>query len=185
MKQNLPSYDDILDFWFAETTKPLWFNSSDEFDQLICEKYLEIYNVAKASKLVVWQENPLGALTLVIILDQFPLNMFRGQSQSFATEAMSRDVATEAINQGYDAELTSEQKAFLYMPYMHSENLKDQEQALILFNQEGLENNLKFAQHHYDIVKKFGRFPHRNRILGRANTKEELKYLNSDEAFLG
>ncbi|VAW98840.1 FIG027190: Putative transmembrane protein, partial [hydrothermal vent metagenome] len=86
---------------------------------------------------------------------------------------------------GFDAELTTEQKAFLYMPYMHSENLADQEQSLILFNQEGLEDNLRFAQHHHEIVKKFGRFPHRNKILGRENTEAETVYLNSDEAFLG
>ncbi|VAW91223.1 FIG027190: Putative transmembrane protein, partial [hydrothermal vent metagenome] len=134
-------YQNIIDFWFNEKTKPLWFNSTSDFDGLLEEKYLSVYTDAKNLKLKDWQTQPLGALALVIILDQFPLNMFRGQSQSFETEALSREIAEQAINQGFDAELTTEQKAFLYMPYMHSENLADQEQSLILFNQEGLEDN--------------------------------------------
>ncbi len=178
-------YQNIIDFWFSEQTKPLWFNSTSEFDTLLKEKYLDIYTDAKTLKLKDWQAQPLGALALVIILDQFPLNMFRGKPQSFETEALSRDIAEQAVNQGFDAELTTEQKAFLYMPYMHSENLADQEQSLILFNQEGLEDNLRFAQHHYEIVKQFDRFPHRNKILGRENTEAEIEYLNSDKAFKG
>ncbi len=178
-------YKNIIDFWFSEQTKPLWFNSTSEFDALLNEKYLAVYTEAKNLKLKDWQIEPLGALALVIILDQFPLNMFRGQSQSFETEALSRDIAEQAVNQGFDAELTTEQKAFLYMPYMHSESMADQEQSLILFNQDRLESNYRFAQHHYEIVKKFGRFPHRNKILGRENTEDETDYLNSDEAFKG
>ena len=178
-------YQEIIDFWFSEQTRPLWFNSTSEFDAQLKEKYLAVYTEAKDLKLKSWQSNPLGALALVILLDQLPLNVFRGQPQSFATEALSREVSEQAINQGFDAELTTEQKAFLYMPYMHSENLADQEQSLILFNQEGLEGNYRFAQHHYEIVKQFGRFPHRNKILGRENTEAEIDYLNSDKAFLG
>ncbi len=178
-------YQDIIDFWFSEQTKPLWFNSTNDFDALLKEKYLTVYTDAKNLKLSDWQAEPLGALALVIILDQFPLNMFRGQPQSFETEALSRDIAEQAVNTGFDAELTTEQKAFLYMPYMHSENMADQEQSLILFNQGGLESNYRFAQHHYEIVKKFGCFPHRNKILGRNNTEAEIEYLNSDEAFKG
>ncbi len=178
-------YQEIIDFWFSEQTKPLWFNSTSEFDAQLKENYLTVYTEAKDLKLKSWQSNPLGALALVIILDQLPLNMFRGQPQSFATEALSREVAEQAMSQGFDAELTTEQKAFLYMPYMHSENLADQEQSLILFNQEGLESNYRFAQHHYEIVKQFGRFPHRNKILGRESTEAEIEYLNSDKAFLG
>jgi len=175
----------IINFWFNEQTKLLWFNSTNDFDALLKEKYLTIYFDAKNLKLGDWQTEPFGALALVIILDQFPLNMFRGQPQSFETEALSRDIAIQAVNQGFDAELTTEQKAFLYMPYMHSENLADQEQSLILFNQDSLENNYRFAQHHYKIVKRFGRFPHRNKILDRENTKAEIEYLNSDGAFRG
>ncbi len=179
------TYNDIIDFWFDEKNKSIWFKSTVEDDEKLKEKFLAVYNEAKDLKLTSWQSEPLGALALVIIFDQFPLNMFRGQSQSFATEALSREIAEKAIEQGFDADLTAEQKAFLYMPYMHSENMADQQQSLILFNQEGLENNYRFAQHHYNIVKQFGRFPHRNKILGRESTAEEQAYLDSDKAFLG
>lgn len=178
-------YQDIINFWFSEQTKPLWFNSTSDFDALLNEKYLGVYTEARNLKLKDWQAASLGALALVIILDQFPLNMFRGQPQSFETEALSREIAAQAVNQGFDAELSIEQKAFLYMPYMHSENMADQEQSLILFNQDGLESNYRFAQHHYEIVKQFDRFPHRNKILGRENTEAEIDYLNSDGAFKG
>jgi len=179
------NYQDVIDFWFDEKTKPLWFNSNDEFDLKLRNEYFDVYNAAKNSELTAWQEEVFGALALVIILDQFPLNMFRGLPQSFETEALSREIAAKAINEGFDADLNTEQKAFLYMPYMHSENIKDQDESLILFNQEGLELNLDFALHHYEIVKQFGRFPHRNKIIGRESSKEELEYLNSDKAFKG
>lgn len=181
----MKNYQDIIDFWFDEKTKPLWFNSNDELDLKLRNEYFDVYTAAKNLELNSWQEEVLGALALVILLDQFPLNMFRGVPQSFETEALSREIAAKAINEGFDAELNPEQKAFLYMPYMHSENIKDQGESLILFNQEGLEENLRFAQHHHDIVKQFGRFPHRNKILGRESSKEELDYLNSDKAFKG
>ncbi len=178
-------YQHIIDFWFDKKNRPLWFKSTADFDKQLKENYLKVYTDAKNLKLKAWQSEPLGALALVIILDQFPLNMFRGQAVSFETETLSREIAERAISQGFDADLSTEQKAFLYMPYMHSENLADQEQSLILFNQEGLENNYRFAKHHYEIIKQFGRFPHRNKILGRENTKAETEYLNSDKAFLG
>lgn len=178
-------YNTVIDFWFDKKTEPLWFNSTKEFDEKIKSEFLSIYHQAKESQLSEWQQQPLGALALVIILDQFPLNMFRGKAESFATESLSRQVAALAINEGLDSELTLKQKAFLYMPYMHSEEIEDQEQSLILYNQAGLEYNYKFAQHHYDIVRQFGRFPHRNAILGRESSIEEINYMNSDGAFKG
>lgn len=181
----MTSYQDIIDFWFAPKTQPLWFNSTDDFDLSLREKYFDVYNTAKKSELDSWQHCAHGALALVIILDQFPLNMFRGLPQSFATEAISRDVARQAVSNGLDAQLSVEKKAFLYMPFMHSEDINDQEQSLTLFNQPGLENNFRFAKHHHSIIQQFGRFPHRNKILGRESSEAELNYLNSKEAFLG
>ena len=178
-------YNSIIDFWFDAKTKPLWFNSTIEFDEQLQRDFSDIFLKATNNALKHWEEQPFGALALVIILDQFPLNMFRGQAESFSTESLSREITENAINKGFDAELTIEQRAFLYLPYMHSENIDDQEKSLILFNQPGLENNFKFAQHHYGIIKKFGRFPHRNEILGRESTSDEVKYLNSDRAFKG
>lgn len=181
----LITYTEIIDYWFDKKTKPFWFKSTDDFDLSLRGKYFGVYNAAKNLELNLWQQEISGALALVIILDQFPLNMFRGLPQSFETEALSREIAKGAIHNGFDAELTDEQKGFLYMPYMHSEEIKDQDESLILFNQKGLEHNLRLAKHHYEIIKEFGRFPHRNKILGRESTEAELKYLNSNKAFLG
>jgi len=181
----MTTYQDIIAFWFDKKTRPLWFKSTAEFDLNLREKYFDVYNAAQNLELVSWQQTANGALALVIVLDQFPLNMFRGLAKSFATEALSRDVAREAIRKGLDTQLSAEEKAFLYMPFMHSEDINDQEASLNLFNQPGLENNLRFAEHHHNIIKQFGRFPHRNKILGRKNSEAELNYLNSKEAFLG
>lgn len=175
----------IIDFWFAEESRKLWFNSTDEFDQLLCERYQETWEQARSGKLDHWMQRAEGCLALVIILDQFPLNMFRNSAQSFATEAQSRDVARVAIEREFDQALYADRKAFLYMPFMHSESLEDQELALKLFDQPGLESNLRFAHHHHDIVARFGRFPHRNAALGRDNSDAEVAYLNSKEAFSG
>jgi uncharacterized protein (DUF924 family) len=124
-------------------------------------------------------------LALVIVLDQFPLNMFRGQRESFATEAAAREAAVQAIAWGFDQSLTDEQKAFLYLPFMHSEDLADQDRAVALYEGAGLENSLKWARHHRELIRRFGRFPHRNAILGRPSTPEELAYLGSAGAFKG
>jgi uncharacterized protein (DUF924 family) len=177
--------DDILTFWFSERVKPLWYNSTPEFDRELRDKYMDTYQAALNGELSVWEETPQGALALVICLDQFPLNMFRNKAESFAGEAPSRQVAAMAIKKGFDQSLEGVQKAFLYLPYMHSEELTDQDRVLELFSKAGLEDNLKWANHHRDIVKRFGRFPHRNAILGRQNTPEEIAYLQSDEAFTG
>ena len=126
-----------------------------------------------------------GALALVIVLDQFPLNMYRGEARAFATEALARQVADRALARGYDQELAAVEKAFLYMPFMHSENLMDQDRCVSLYEAAGLEDNLRFARHHREIVRRFGRFPHRNRSLGRSSTAEEEAYLSSKQAFLG
>lgn len=175
----------VINFWFDEAVKPLWFNSTPEFDRLLQDRFLSLYQEAATGNLTDWETSAEGALALVIILDQFPLNMFRGQKASFATEAMARDVAKRAIAQHLDSQLTGEQKAFLYMPFMHSETLADQDRAILLYKEAGLESNLKFAEHHRNIVRQFGRFPHRNEILQRKSTQEEIDWLASDEAFKG
>ena len=175
----------IIDFWFADGTRKFWFNSTPKFDQELSERYQDTWEQASRGELDHWLQTAEGCLALVIILDQFPLNMFRGNAQSFASEAQSRDVAAVAIERGFDKVLPVEQLAFLYMPYMHSEALEDQELALELFAQPELESNLRFAHHHHAIVEKYGRFPHRNAALGRTNTDTEIEYLNSKKAFTG
>ena len=176
---------EIIDFWFSEPVRQLWFKATPEFDAQLRDRFLQTWEQASRGQLDHWQNSPEGCVALVIVLDQFPLNMFRGEARSFSTEAQSREVARAAIGRGFDQRLAVEQRAFLYMPFMHSENLADQQLALELFDQEGLEGNYRFARHHHGIIERFGRFPHRNRILGRDSTAEELEYLGSREAFTG
>lgn len=176
---------EIIDFWFAKPVRRLWFDSTSEFDTQLRERFLPTFEAAAAGQLDAWRETPAGALALVIALDQFPLNMFRGEPRSFATEARARDIAAAAIEQGFDEPLDDEQKVFLYLPYMHSESLADQDRSVALFEAAGLDDGLKWARHHREIVRRFGRFPHRNAILGRKSSPEEIAYLNSEEAFKG
>ncbi|MGD8567723.1 MAG: DUF924 family protein [Gammaproteobacteria bacterium] len=177
--------EDILAFWFSERVKPLWFNSTPDFDEEIRERYQDVYTAALNGELSHWQDTAPGSVALVIVLDQFPLNMFRGKAASFAGEQLAREVAHHAVNQGYDAQLEDQQKAFLYMPFMHSEDLADQDLSVQLFDKAGLTDNLRFAKHHRGIIQRFGRFPHRNAPLGRQSTDAEMAYLNSEEAFHG
>ena len=175
----------IIDFWFSDETRKLWFKSTPDFDRELRERFQDTWERANRGELDHWMQTAQGCLALVIVLDQFPLNMFRGTAQSFASEARSREVAATAIERGFDKTLSAAQQSFLYMPYMHSEALDDQVLALQLFAQPGLESNLRFARHHHAIIEKFGRFPHRNATLGRDSTEAEIEYLNSKEAFTG
>jgi len=178
-------YQELIDFWFSEETSKRWFNSTPAFDQALIDTYESTWEEAKQGKLDHWRQSATGSLALVIVLDQFPLNMFRGQAKSFSTESQSRDVARLAIDKGFDQVLPSSQVSFLYMPFMHSEDLDDQALGVELFKKPGLESNYRFARHHYTIVERFGRFPHRNKILGRESSEAEVKYLNSKEGFQG
>lgn len=177
--------EDILEFWFSEEASKRWFDSTPAFDRLLRQRYESLWQRARRGELDDWRQSADGCLALVILLDQFPLNMYRGKADSFATEAQSREVARAALARGFDRSLPVERRAFLYMPFMHSEELADQERAVELFAQPGLEQSLRFARHHRDIVRRFGRFPHRNATLGRDSTADEIEYLNSKQAFRG
>ena len=176
---------EILDFWFSEKITQYWFNSTPEIDQEICQKFESVWELAADAKLDEWRNTADSCLALIIVLDQFPLNMFRNQAKSFATEAKAIEMAEYAVAHKFDQQLSNEKLTFLYMPFMHSENLADQNRSVTLFEAAKLENNVQFARHHRNIVQKFGRFPHRNAILGRDSTDAEIEYLNSKEAFLG
>ena len=176
---------ELVDFWFSAEARKLWYNSTPAFDQLLRERYLDLWQQACRGDLDHWRESAVGSLALVIMLDQFPLNMFRGDAQSYSSEAQSREIARAAIARGFDSDLLAEQCSFLYMPFMHSEDLESQLLALELFAQPGLESNLRFARHHHAIVEKFGRFPHRNAALGRDNSNAEVESLASTQAYRG
>lgn len=184
-RQHQAVIDSVLDFWFSARVKPLWFNATPEFDQQLRDEYVAVWQQAAAGELDHWCETPRGCLALVIILDQFPLNMFRGEAKSFSTETRARNMARLAIEREWDQVLTDEQKAFLYLPFMHSESVHDQDRSVALYKAAGLSENLQFAEHHRNIIERFGRFPHRNAILGRQSTPAEEQYLQSDEAFEG
>lgn len=173
----------LLDFWFSQASARRWFDSTPGFDAEIRAGFEVLWRQAREGRLAEWEATADGALALVILLDQMPLNMFRNQPAGYSTEALSREVAGRAIAQGFDAGLDDAQKVFLYMPYMHSERLADQDRAVELFGQAGLADNARWAAHHRDIVRRFGRFPHRNAILGRTSTSAELEWLASKDAF--
>ena len=177
--------DPILDFWFSEQVEPLRFRSTPEFDNEIYQRFLGAWCTARDNELKGWLGTARGCLALVIILDQFPLHMFRGQAKSFSTEQKACEVADHAISAGLDNELTDEERAFLYLPFMHSESLSDQNRAVALYEAVGLASNLHWAKHHRELIQRFGRFPHRNAILGRESTPEEIEYLESKKGFLG
>ena len=182
----MPAYpSEILEFWFSEDVRPFWFQSTPEFDAGLRERFLSTWRAAARGQLDDWRITPEGSLALVIVLDQFPLNMFRGQAESFSTEALSREVATEAIDRGWDRELDDAGKSFLYLPLMHSESLADQDRSVHLYRDAGLGDSLRWAEHHRAIIRRFGRFPHRNAALGRESTPEEREWLASKEAFQG
>lgn len=176
---------DIINFWYADKQAKRWFKSSPEFDKEIKQRYESLWQDAANNQLQAWQSSAEGCLALCIILDQFPLNMFRGQAKAFSTEHQSIQIAKTAIERSFDDELDLQKVSFLYMPLMHSESIEDQDLCVVCFEKKGLEDNLRFAKHHRGIIQEFGRFPHRNKILGRDSTNDEITYLNSKHAFKG
>jgi len=179
------TYTDIINYWFSEKSQKHWFNSTPEIDAEIKEKFEDLWRNATFGELDFWQETPEGSLALIIVLDQLPLNMFRGQAKSFQTEQKAIEVTLKAIDNGFDKRLSREKLSFLLMSLMHSEKLEEQELSVKLFRVHNLADNLSYAEHHRNLIREFGRFPHRNVLLGRENTKEEIEYLASKRAFMG
>lgn len=174
-KSTTPS--DILSFWFSEQAKPLWFKKSKDFDREIKERFIDTYQLAIIGALSSWRDQSTDLLALIIVLDQFPRNMFRNTALAFATDKMAVDLTKQALAHNYQRDLSVEQRSFLYMPLMHSENKTDQARCVELFEALGKEDNLKFAIKHQEIINRFGRFPHRNQLLGRKSTSAEQEFL--------
>lgn len=172
------SYQDVLDFWFTKENKPKWFIADNEFDQLIKVKFSDIHTQAAKGELLSWREAPESALALIIILDQFSRNMFRGSPLSFASDKKALEYTKEALLKEFDKKLPSDQmRHFLYMPLMHSENMDDQILSVDLFS--SIPHILPYAQQHMETIQKFGKFPTRNKALGRESTPEEIKFLEN------
>ena len=168
---------EVISFWFKEIPSESWFKKDTECDQLIRQRFLEVHDAATAGELFDWRSNALGRLAEIIVLDQFSRNIFRDQSSAFAWDAQALVLAQEAVTAGAFEQLESSQQAFLIMPYMHSESKMIHEQAIKLFSRPGLEFNLDFEKRHKVIIDRFGRYPHRNEILGRQSTAEEQEFL--------
>lgn len=167
----------ILAFW-REAGRERWYKRDDAFDAEVRRRFFALWQKAAAGELASWEANDDGALALVIVLDQFPRNMFRGTRQAFASDVLARDVARRAIERGVDKRIDLALLEFLYMPFMHSEHLPDQLHCVALFQNTDNVENLKYAREHADIIRRFGRFPHRNRLLGRDTTAEEQAFLD-------
>lgn len=170
---------DVLNFWYQELKPQDWFMKSSELDLKIKTRFLETLEQTIAGEYSSWRESAHGVLAQVIVLDQFSRNIFRDSAQSFAQDSLALAIAQDAIRKEYDLELSISERAFLYMPFMHSESVKMHEIALRLFSLEGLENNLDFEIKHKNIIDRFGRYPHRNKILGRKTTLEEEEFLKT------
>lgn len=174
---------DVRDFWFSAEMQPYWFKKSDEIDRRIIQLFGPTYEAAYGGHLQDWAQNALDSLALVIVLDQFPRNMFRGSPRSFESNDHALAEARHALDKGYDQECDETTRQFFYLPFMHSEDLADQERSVALYEALGNDHSLHFAREHRDIVARFGRFPHRNAVLGRENLAEEAEFLKTHSGF--
>jgi uncharacterized protein (DUF924 family) len=173
---------DVVAFWLEAGPKR-WFVKNPEFDQAIRQRFEPLHMAASRGEVSRWGEAPDGALALLLLLDQFPRNLYRGSAHAFATDPLARKVAGVAADAGFDQALAPELRPFFYLPFEHSERLEDQDRSVALcqahFEASGDKHTLDWAIIHRDIIKRFGRFPHRNAALGRATTPEEQAFLDS------
>ena len=175
------SKQEIIYFWFEETEPQLWFQRSEEFAARIRERFLTTYDMAKQGLCQHWADDADGALALCLVLDQFPRHLFRGTAAEFATDERALLVAKQAVSKGFDQLFSHEKRFFLYLPFEHSEQMSDQKRNLELFKAMEKDNPLAYrtALRRYIVIEKFGRFPHRNAVLGRNSTPEELAFINT------
>jgi uncharacterized protein (DUF924 family) len=173
----MATVDDVLRFWFEETSAEQHFKKDDGFDAAIRERFADAHRAAARGELSTWRGTADGRLAEVIVLDQFSRNLFRGDARAFATDGMALVLAQEAIHVGADHEMPVARRAFVYMPFMHSESRVIHVDAERLFRQSGLERNYDFELKHKAIIDRFGRYPHRNAVLGRESTPEEIEFL--------
>lgn len=185
---SVSTVDNILTFWFGARNQPTfgqsrqrWFRKNSEFDREICDRFLPIYQQAADGSLQDWLKEAQSCLALILVLDQFPRNMFRGTPQAFATDNQALAAARHAVEAGFDQQLVPVQRWFIYLPFEHSEQWEDQLRSLQLWQHlkedPDSASPIDYAQRHADVIRRFGRFPHRNEILGRDSTPAELEFL--------
>lgn len=168
--------EEIVTFW-RKAGPEKWFAKDDVFDQSCRDSFLHAWEMAGRGEFAAWESTPEGALALVLVLDQMPRNMFRGDARTWATDPQALAAAGRALDKGFDTKTEEALRFFFYLPFEHAEDVKTQERSVVLFEIYGVPEQLKWAHHHRDVVAHFGRFPHRNAILGRDSTPEELAYL--------
>jgi uncharacterized protein (DUF924 family) len=169
---------EVLAFWRAAGPKK-WFAKDPTFDAEISKRFLATYEAAARGEFSDWEATPDGALALLLVLDQFPRNMFRNDRRTYAADVTARAVANRAIARGFDQRIDAGERAFMYLPFEHSEDIADQERSCTLVRAMNDPELLRWAELHADIIRRFGRFPHRNKVLGRATTPQEQTFLDS------
>ena len=178
--------DTVLDFWFQSDRKA-WFTKDAAFDLEIRTRFLPLYELAAGGGLATWVQEPRNCLALVIALDQFPRNMFRGSARAFATDSAARDAARTILERDWDKSYTLDERMFAYLPFEHSESLADQEQCVALMREIATTPETRdlpeWAEKHLAVIRRFGRFPHRNAALGRASTPGEIEFLKTTPGF--
>jgi uncharacterized protein (DUF924 family) len=170
-------YQDVLRFWFEEIEPKMWWVANRDFDLRIRDRFQAIHEQAARGELFDWRKEPRGRLAEVIVLDQFSRNIHRGTPAAFAQDPMALVLAQEAVAAGADGSLSAVERSFLYLPFMHSESRRIHQVAESLYRANGLQDNYKFELKHKEIIDRFGRYPHRNRILGRVSSAEEIEFL--------
>lgn len=169
---------EVLDFWWS-AGEPKWYGGGSEFDDEIRGKFGALHERASAGELSHWRENAVGALALLILLDQFSRNLHRGSPKAFENDTTALEIARHSIDRGFDKAFPNPHKGFFYLPFEHCEDIGVQEEGIDLFHAAGHENGYHYALIHMDVIRRFGRFPHRNAALGRATTPAEQKFLDS------
>lgn len=169
---------DVVAFW-REAGPQKWFSKDDEFDRAIAERFGDLHAAAAAGECDLWAETPQGALGLVLLLDQFSRNLHRGSAKTYAHDEKARQIARAAVDRGFDEAVEPELRRFFFLPFMHSECIADQNLSVEFAHASRSADTLKYARHHRDIVRRFGRFPHRNAILGRHTTPAERAFLDA------
>ncbi len=175
--QNPARIEEVLRFWFDDLSPDDWFESGEGVDNLIRERFQELHEALREQVPETWRSSARGCLAAVIVLDQFPRNMYRGTSRAFAADGAALSLAKEALVRGFDRELSTDERKFLYMPFEHSENPAEQARSMELFGTLENELDLDYARRHKEIIDRFGRFPHRNAVLGRISSPEEIEFI--------
>ncbi len=179
---------DVLQFWFSDRVRPLWFKKDKDFDEEIRARFGQTVHAAQLGSFAAWRASPDGALALLLLIDQFARNLYRGTAKAFLGDALARDVANEAIARGFDKRFPFPDRVFIYLPFEHCETLANQDRFIALltdclreFGDEAADY-LEYAHKHRRIIQRFGRFPHRNAALGRGTTEEEAEFLKGPDS---